>query len=259
MRWLSLILSVACTFGQNASPAPAEQASALDGVRAYAANYTSSLPNYTCDQVTRRFEAPIVRSLIGPRSTPKVDVIEEQLSFVDNRETYKVMKINGRAAGKGDRAQIGGMFSQGEFGNLLRNTLDTAAGAAFKWERVITMDGRPVNVFGFRVPAARGYAIAQGAQYVKAAYEGRLFADVRSSEVLRIQMKCVDIPSDAAYTQVELTLDYKPTLVAGMTYMLPSHYRLHTQSAGDDATNEADYKSCRRFEASATITFEDEK
>src|SRR5689334_11078171 len=73
-------------FGQTGNSrrtlTPAEQAAVIEKVREHALSYTKQLPNYICTQRTLQ----VVRR--------SMDVIEEQISFVDNRETRRVLSIN---------------------------------------------------------------------------------------------------------------------------------------------------------------------
>jgi hypothetical protein len=90
-----------------------------------------------------------------------------------------------------------------------------------------------------------------------AAYRGFVYADELSNAVVRIQMHCIDLPADSDFRSVELTLDYKPTRVAGQEFILPSHYLLQARKVDGDLSSEAEYKSYRRFGSDATIEFDD--
>src|SRR5580692_2066695 len=118
---------------------PAEQKAAIHAVREYALSYTKRLPNYTCSQTTKQtLTRPPGRLL---RST----VIEEQLSFVDNKEIRRVTRIDGHPVS----AQAGGQpeaMSWGEFGNLLDVIFEPATHADLRWDRVATLNRRRVNV-----------------------------------------------------------------------------------------------------------------
>src|ERR1035441_7051416 len=68
-----------------------QKAAALDTVRQYAQGYTASLPNYTCTQSTRQMITRPVFLAGGPPGPPlRVDLIEEQLSFVNRGEVRTV-------------------------------------------------------------------------------------------------------------------------------------------------------------------------
>ena len=64
---------------------PMEQAEVIAAMREYALNYTKSLPNYICAQITRRHQ-----DAKDPRYRPQGDVIQEQLSFFDQERNLHV-------------------------------------------------------------------------------------------------------------------------------------------------------------------------
>jgi hypothetical protein len=239
------------------TPDDAAQARALDAIRQYALNYILSLPDFTCTQVTTRTYWPNQRR----RENPNLDAIEEQLTFVDRKETYAVLRINGKRPDSTDHNQLGGISSSGEFGNLLSRTLDPKSNADFHWERTANVNGHRTWVFKFRVPQPRGYGLVESKRTIVVPYDGHLYADPETGVVYRIEMQC-DIPKDSEYRQLELTRDLKPTDVSGHEFVLPSHFHLHTRKQRGDAAvigetvSEADYKQYRRFAADASVHYE---
>jgi len=232
-----------------------EQAMVLAAIKEYALNYTRSLPNYSCTQVIRREST----STFGkpPVTIPQTDLIEEELSVVDHKEVRKVTKINGKPASNADPYQLRGPSSGGEFGNLLDTLFDPETKTDFRWDRFATLNGRRMYVFAFRVDQPRGLRIEEPKRAIRVAYRGSLYADYQTKAVMRIQLDCINFPVTSAYQAVELTLDYKPTQVAGKEFTLPSHYRMHARTTLGETTNDIDYKSYRRFASEATITFDD--
>ncbi len=225
----------------------------MGAIRQYALSYTGNLPNYTCAEVIHRSMMPA--STTRPRL--QTDIIEEQLSFVAHQEIHKVTRVNGTTVANLDPSQLPGSYSRGEFGNLLDQIFDPKTETSFAWGRTTRLNGHKTNVFAFRVPQTRGYGLLEAHRTIIAAYRGFIYADELSNAVIRIQMHCIDLPADSDFKSVELTLDYKPTRVAGQEFILPSHYLLRARKVDGDLTNEADYRSYRRFGSDATIEFDD--
>lgn len=235
-----------------------EQLLALTALRDYALHYTRSLPDFVCMQVIER--------TFGTNRRVH-DSIEEQVSYVNGKENYAVIKINGQPAGKGQE-QPPGILSTGEFGSLMAITLDPRTGADIRWERAATRDGRKVNVFAYRVPAQNGYGLVESTGTRRVPYRGLIYADVQTGAVVRIELQC-QIPKESEYQDLEIALDYKPAEVAGREFLLPSHYSLHALREAGRANrnlpreqrrfiqenNETDYKSYRKFEADSSVTF----
>jgi hypothetical protein len=94
---------------------------------------------------------------------------------------------------------------------------------------------------------------------IQVPFEGFLYADAQTHAGLRIRMKCIMIPDNSGYPNVDLTLDYKAARVAGQEFILPSRYQLNFRTDQANAANEAEYTAYRRFAAEATIQFEADK
>lgn len=212
---------------QIAPPSAAEQATALNAIREYALSYTKRLPNYTCTQTTRQTTARL--DPFTGKPSFGTDVIDEQLTFVNNKEIPKVSRIDGRAAAPDGPDQLMGTYSRGEFGNLLDIIFEPATGVGIRWDRLTTLNRRRVYVFAFRVPQSRGYTLTESKRSIQVPFEGFVYADYETKAVVRIDMKCVDIPADSEYIGAGLTLDYKPARVAGQEFILSAHYLLHFQ------------------------------
>jgi len=259
-----LCIFIAAVSAPAQTPDAAEQARALAAVRDYALHYAERLPDFICTQVTQRTYYPIEDF----RRQVRHDAFEEQVTFVGHKESYTVTKVNGNAVTNIGHDQLGGIRSSGEFGTLLAHTFDPKAGGDFRWDRQVTQKGQKIYIFSFRVPQPSGYALVESNRTILVAYKGVLYADPHTGAVLRIEMQC-EIPKDSEYKALDLTVDFKPTEVAGREFTLPFHYHLYSRKlagalgqvpAGrvpivSETTNEADYKAYRRFDADSSITF----
>jgi hypothetical protein len=235
-------------------PDSIEQAEAIAAMREYALNYTRKLPNYLCVQITRRHLDPK-----DPKYRSAGDVIQEQLSFNDQKETYKVQMYNGQAVHNISHEQLGGVRSSGEFGSMLHNIFIPENDAQFDWDHWGTLRSRSMYVFAYRIEKDHGYGMYDDGskkQYTSA-YTGLVYADKETKEIQRITLKTADIPSDFPIREVALTLDYKPTEIAGQIFTLPFHYELDSVHIHGNSKNEAEYKLYQMYGAASTITFED--
>jgi hypothetical protein len=240
------------------APSAAEQAEILAAIKDYALNYTNNLPNYMCIQTTRRKIHPTVSGYI-----PYGDVIREELSFVDHKETYKVLMRNEQSVVNIEHNQLGGAISNGEFGTMLAHIFDPATGAEFDWDHWATLRSKRMYVFRFKVPKSAGYSMVHGGdrdsrKEYTSAYQGLIYADRETKVVMRIKMDCVDIPKDYPIKTVGITLDYDYIKIGGETFVLPFHFELNSTDTLAIVKNEADYKLYRKFGAESAITFDSE-
>jgi len=236
-------------------PDSTEQANVLEAMRQYALNYTKNLPNYMCVQTTHRKISPTVRGYL-----PYGDVIQEQLTFFDRKESYKVEMINNQSVSNKSHDQLGGVVSSGEFGTMLYHIFDPETGTDFAWDHWATLRGRRMYVFAFSVPKSAGYSMyhEESKREYTSAYKGLVYADKETKEVMRIKMECIGIPADFPVREVSLTLDYQPTKIGDQEYTLPFHFDLHSREDKAISDNEAQYKLYRKFGSESTITFTDE-
>ena len=248
-------LLVSITSFALGAPTAAEQATALNAIREYALSYSRNLPNYTCTQTTRQI---VLREALV-RIVPTMELIEEQLSFSDNKEIRKVTKINGVPASPDGPDQHRGTYLRGEFGNLLDIIFTPGTGVNIKFERLAKLEGRRMYVFAFSVPQSSGYLLTESKRTIQVPFQGFVYADYETRAVVRIDMKCTDIPRNSEYLNASVTLDYKLANVAGQEFVLPAHYRMHFQMVSGLKMSEAEYTAHRRFSADATVKFENDR
>jgi len=235
-------------------PSPSELTAILAAMKEYALNYTKNLPNYVCVQTTRRRIEPTVRGYL-----PQGDQVQEMLTFVDGKETYKVEAVNGKSESNLKHEQLGGVVTSGEFGSMLFNIFDPESGAEFHWDHWATLRGKPMYVFAYAVPQAKGYSMYHGEskREYTSAYKGLIYAEIQSKAVMRITMETAGIPADFPIHEVTITLDYNPTKIAEQEYVLPYHFELNSKEVKAETTNRVDYRMYQKFGAEASITFGD--
>ncbi len=234
-------------------PSEAEIRAILKEVTQNALDYTKGLPNFICTQVTRRHVDPY-----GTGGFQLADIIQEQLSFVDGKESYKVALVNNLAVQNVTHEQLGGTTSSGEFGTMLAEIFKPATAAEIDWERWGTLRGRKTYVFQFRVLQRNSeysvYDQASGRQGVFG-YHGLLYADVDTKMVMRIKMD-LDGMENFPINSVSLDLNYDMVEISGVPFVLPLKVEL-TSRAGRYATrNEVEFRRYSRFSADATIIFD---
>jgi hypothetical protein len=235
-------------------PSPEELKAILAAMKEYALSYTKNLPNYVCVQTTRRRIEPTQRGYI-----PQGDEVQELLSFVDGKESYKVEMVNGKSQPNLKHEELGGVVTSGEFGRLMLSIFDPDSGSDFEWDHWATLRGKLMYVFAYSVPKSNGYSMYHGEskREYTSAYKGLIYADVQTKIITEIQMETVGIPSDFPIHEVKIKLDYAPTTISGQEYVLPYHFELTSKEVRAETTNRADYRLYQKFGAEASITFGD--
>jgi hypothetical protein len=235
-------------------PDSVEQARILHEIIEKARNYAQGLPNYLCVQVTRRRDDPT-----GTENWRLRDTIQEQLSYVDRQESYKVAMINGRAVSSVEHNQLGGAISSGEFGSIYTEIFAAETETEFEWDHWATLRGRRMYVFAFRVPQSRShYTIYDGETHrtITAGFHGLVYADKDTFMVMRFKLECDDIPSDFPVKDVKQDVNYDFVKIADQDYVLPLKTEIRSSRGKYMSLNEADFHLYRKFGAEASIKFD---
>jgi hypothetical protein len=236
------------------APDPLEQKRVLADVTESALSYVQSLPNFICVQVTRRHVDPS-----GTQTWKSDGVIQEQLSYVDHHEDYKVVMVNDRLVTGMTHDKVGGNRSSGEFGSMLEDIFDTSSNTKFEWQRWATLRGRRMHVFSFTIlqPYSK-YSIRDDAsgQTVVPGYHGLIYADRDTLKVMRITMECDNIPANFAVREATEILDYDFVSISGEKFLLPLKADLRFRGGRALVWNEIEFHLYRKFTTDATITFE---
>src|SRR5262245_35145403 len=162
-------------------PAPSvqEQRALIERVREYALNYSKSLPNFICTQVTRRYFDPS-----GLQFWEMQDTLTTRLTYFEQKETYKLVMIDNRATDQSYHS-LGGATSTGEFGSMLQQIFDKESAAAFRWLRWATLRGKRAHVYTYRVPQPNSQwrLDYERKQEVVVGYTGLIYVD-RDTEMI---------------------------------------------------------------------------
>jgi hypothetical protein len=235
------------------SPSPAELKMILAEITEKALDYTKSLPNFICAQVTTRSFDPS-----GTESWHQQDKIQEQLSYVDGQEDYKVVLVNNLPVVNMKHSQLGGITSSGEFGTMLYQIFAPQTQTQFEWERWATLRGKRMYVFGFRVAQANSdYSIYHqpSGRTIVAGYHGLIYADAVTKQIMRIKMDCDGLEA-FPINQVSLTLDYAPTKISEQEFVLPMAAEVRSREGRTMGRNVMQFSLYRKFSSEATITFD---
>ena len=238
-----------------APPSAAEQKSALAEITNYALNYSQGLPNYICTQVTERNVDPTGS---GDR-WQLIDRVQEQLTYFDHKESYKVTMVSGKMVTNVTHDQLGGARSSGEFGTMLQEIFVPGTQTEFNWERWGTLDAHRMYVFTYRVKQGNsGYSITHdpSGRKIISGYHGEIFADRDSRAIMRVTLICDTIPADYPIQDVKLDMRYELTSIAEQKFVLPANYELTSRDGVNLVRNLAEFRLYRKFGAEATITFD---
>jgi hypothetical protein len=186
-----------------------------------------------------------------------MDVIQEQLSFLDGKESYKVVLVNNQITTRG-HDQLGGATSSGEFGTRLFEIFRPESKTAFVWERWATLRGRRMHVIGFRVEQRNsefGVYDEESGRHIIAGYHGDVYADAETKSVMRIQLSLGGL-EDFPIRHIDQVLDYDFQEISGQRYVLPFRAELNSTTPRYLNRNNVEFRLYSRFSADAKIIFD---
>ena len=234
-------------------PSAAEQRRILAEVTANALAYTKGLPNFITTQITRRS--------VAPPATDRwqlEDTIQEQLSYVEGKENYKVTLVNNLPVKDVTHMQLGGAISSGEFATMLDQIFQPKTQTDFEWTRWATLRGRRMHVFSFRVKQVNSeYSIHDGGsgRSIIAGYRGLIYADAETLMVMRIKMDCEGL-QDFPITKVGLEMDYDNIEISDVKYVLPLRFEVISGSSQYSAKNNVEFRRYQKFGAETVLSFD---
>jgi hypothetical protein len=243
-------------------PTSQEQAAIITEVREYALNYSKTLPDFICTQVTRRYAAPAPGTRGGGSvgSDPTwyaLDTLTIKLSYFEQKEDYKLILVNNTMTTQ-DYKTLGGSTTTGDFGSMMKEIFEPASQAHFEWDHWGTLRGRRVLAFNYRVAQSRSqwHIVYDKKLDIVPAYHGLVYVDKESHEVLRVTLAAENIPPDFPIKRAETVLDYDYQQLSGKTFLLPLKSTT-LMSASDYLTkNDEEFRVYRKYSAESDIKFD---
>jgi hypothetical protein len=236
----------------------------IEKARADAARYAQSIPNYLVNRTTTRYRAkPSGKfALGGIFDWRHVDSVSAEVASHDGREVYSGIRINGRPS-KG--LPRDGVWSRGEFSTLLEEILAPKHAAVFSGRTQDTTLSRPAWHYRFEIDQKHsGWDMVADLpnsyerMRIAPRYSGAIWIDRVTGKVLRIEKSARKVPRRFPLQLIESATDYSLVTVGGESYMLPTRTETITCTRRDVICykNETVFENYRKFDASATITFE---
>jgi len=247
--------AAALPFKHSPRPPIEEQRAMLSQARQTALAYATSLPDFLCTEVVRRF--------IGEGSNWSLkDTLHLKLTYFEHREEYKLLTINGHATQK-SYEDAGGSISEGEFGSILLQVFEPRSETQFRWDHWTTLRKREAQVLSFRVAPehstyhlAFGWVGQGGRDSTIVGQHGFVYIDRETNRVLRIWAAADSIPWDFPVQETSTMLDYDFTAISGQKFLLPLRADVRIGSTQMHTRNVLEFENYQKFGADATISFD---
>ncbi len=209
------------------------------------------LPNFLCQQSTTRSYAG------ADHHWRQLDQVTAEVLYEDGYESYRDVKLNGRLTGH-SIMDLPGSRSTGEFGSSLRALFDRETGALFKFQSDTVVTGSPTAIYEFAVSGDKSdWRISAGSQMLMTPYLGRIWIDREFGNVVRIEMKAVEIPESFPFHRVEAVVDYGRVRLTSGPYFLPEKAENVSCNDPDSCSrNVIEFRNYHKYVGNASITFD---
>jgi VWFA-related protein len=235
-------------------PPSAEQLQAIvASARKRALDYSKSLPNFICVEVTNRSV-----DASGNGRWKRRDSIAEMLRYHNNQETRTTLEINGQRSSL-QRTDMNSSWplSVGEFGAMLNLVFQPSSKTDFEWKEAAAREDRTgtVQVLSYRVKRENAtITLGQGNDQVGVGFHGLVYVDAATGGVQRITLQADDLPRNFSMSAASMTVDYDYTAIADRDYLLPVRSTVSLQRHHKEIElNEIAFRSYRRFASRSKI------
>lgn len=266
-------------------PVEDEQKEMLERIERYAQSYARNLPNFICDQVTRRY------SNLGGLLPDGNPLFTDTLHFTDSF-TKSLRFIEGieegvapnRAGGRKIKiaTRRGQSISSGEFGTDMVIIFGPGIDPEMSWDHWQMFRGKRTAVFNYFVgmPKSRFTLLAcctlvpgegEVRQRVIAPIRGLVYAEPETGVISRIAIQPVHLPEAFRLKESATVIDYGDVKIGGQSYTLPVKALAFVRGAIDPIPgsqqkppvqknrNEISFLNYRKFEAESVLTFSNSK
>ncbi|MGB6691845.1 MAG: VWA domain-containing protein [Terracidiphilus sp.] len=241
-------LKIETSEGADPPPTADELKSILADATRRANEFSESLPNFMCAQVTDR-------STLSRRDGKwrHRDNYVELLEYRDGNETRTMLELNGSKSDL-DQRGIEGMISYGEFGGVLKSVFQPSSKADFQWRSTGTLGDGTVQIFDYKVARENStFDIGPTLHQVVAGFHGQVFIDSATRSVRRITMVADEMDKFPLHA-TSVSLDYDYILINNHDYLLPVGGEVSTRLGRSKAIlNQIEFRDYRRFGSNARI------
>jgi hypothetical protein len=221
----------------------------LKRIRDHAVEHLSHLPNYTCHET-------IDRSIRAGSAWHPLDRVELEAVFTGHEVLFSRPGSDRFGEQSVERIASGGTMGDGMLGSQI-DLLLTKNGAEFQFAGTGKKDGHKTFRYNLRVPIEKsGYLIRHDGAEGIAGYEGSVWVDADSLDLVRVDFKVNRIPSHLGVRLVEESLHYKRLIIGNSEFNLPDHSELGALAdSGAYSLNIVKLNRCREYSADSVVKY----
>lgn len=216
----------------------------------------SVFPPHSCDKLAAENKAGHLKRRLSATDRLRLDVAigTSHEIFGTSNEMYSWVGDN--------RFDDRGLFDLVRQGAISTGTFSTLLVSIFREDRAsfsyngdLTVDGRALAEFGFRIPLEKSnYLYLFGKdrrQHVRAPVEGTFLVDSKTLDLVRLTVRHA-LPPEADACETSQILDYGRVSLGGSDFLLATEARLNILSLADEMENHIVFSACHEFAGQST-------
>lgn len=241
------------TFPKNDEQPPASEEiqAILANVTKYATDYSASLPNFLCEQVTNRFV-----DARGNGNWRQIGKLVEMLTYLNHEEKRSLLEYDQNGTTSHDEADTADMGARsfGEFGGALKSVFLASSKAEFKWKGTGLLGDAAVMVFDYHVARKDSvFNLTASLQSVPVGFHGQVFIDSATRGVRRITQVVDDVPDKYPIRAASVIVDYDYVVLNEHEYLMPVTAQVNTWVGNRSYLNQIEFRNFHRFGSTAKI------
>jgi len=241
-------------------PLPGQLSPDIDGTIVNARNTAlrliQALPNFTCLQTVDRWE-----QRCGDCAEWKFqdEISAEVLYSAKTGEAYQDVHVNHvrSAAPLGD---LQGQVSTGEFASTVKSLFAATSDSDFQFIKETANKGAKERIYSYHVSRARSeWMISSDYQFVFSSYGGRVWIDVATGQIRKLERQAEDLPKAFPFVRAESEVEYgEIRLGDSQRYFLPIRGKSQVclRDSNICTRSEIEFSRYRRYSGEATIRFQ---
>ncbi len=212
----------------------------------------SHLPNFTCVETIERSQRTP-----SAKRYQLVDNVRLEVALVSGKELYAWPGAS-KFEEQDLRDMVGGAIGTGDFA-LHAKSIYLSGRAKFTYEGEEEIAGRKTHKFHYRVPMdGSGYLMRIEKAEGMVGYQGSVWNDAASLEMVRIEMTIDEIPPNIPLKEGHKTIEYAPVDIGGTRYVLPASMEMTLVTLnGGESRNRAVFTGCKQYTAESTLIFDE--
>jgi hypothetical protein len=229
------------------SPAPAGSPDpALEHARQVNLERVANMPNFVADETAKRYTT----RKSSPDAWKLVDTIESEITFKGGEPTRQHVRINGKPWNK----PIPGLAWTPEFGTEIKPVFNPECPTTIDFEGRQEVLGKQLLAYRFASPSYGCFGIFDK-NYVPAR-TGRVLVEDPGGSMIQYEEEAGEFPKGFAVQSFREVTSWDYVKIGDASFLLPLTNDFFLGLAPGDLWHiSVEFKSYRRFEASADVTF----